>query len=265
MDYGGFHLCLGTLFALKGIPIAYLAPPKLWAWGRFRAPLLKSFHPILGVLFPFEVEFYRELGFEEVIHVGHPVAELLKLPRKEPRFRLYLLPGSRPQEWRAHLPLLLTMVPTLRRYPLQLTLGIPPHLKDLPLPPLPREVERKFIATPEEYQDGALAIAASGTVNLELAALGIPHVIFYNPHPVTYLLGRVLVKLPWVNPVNLVAQKEILREFLGGEAQPHKMLPYVEELWEKREAMGEILRGVVTALHQPQGLKRFEERILAFL
>lgn len=265
VDYGGFHLLLGVLFARLRIPIAYLAPPKLWAWGRFRAYILKRFSPILGVLFPFEVEFYKKLGLKEVIFVGHPVAELLHLKVDERNQRFYLLPGSRPQEWKAHLPLLLEFIPEIRSYGLVPTLGVPLHLKDLVLSEIPPSVEWKLITHPEDYHDGALAIAASGTVNLELAALGIPHLVIYKPHPLTLCIGKRLVYLPWINPVNLVAGREVIPEFLGNEAKKAKMLPYLEKLWQNRSTLSQTLRGIVEQLYAPEGLKEFQERILSLM
>jgi lipid-A-disaccharide synthase len=265
VDYGGFHLILGRLFRRAGIPIAYLAPPKLWAWGKFRLPHLQALQPILGVLFPFEKDFYLNLGWKEVFFVGHPVAELLEVEKDPSPHRFYLLPGSRPQEWKAHLPFLLQFLPFIRSTGLIPTFGIPHHLSDsdLLLPSI--EAEIKIINSPEDYGDGVMAIAASGTVNLELAALGIPHLVFYKPHPLTLWMGRRLVNLRWLNPVNLLAGREILPEFIGEEATISKMIPYLERIIRHSEAIKDELRSAIFVLKNSQGFNAFRERFLAVI
>jgi lipid-A-disaccharide synthase len=267
VDYGGFHLILGQFFRRAMIPIFYLSPPKIWAWGRFRHRFLKALKPVLGVLFPFEMDFYREMGFHEVFFVGHPVADLLGIPEDPFSHRFYLLPGSRPQEWKAHLPLLLEFLPFIRSTGLTPTLGVPYHLdlKDLPLSIPIEGVEVKRIHSPRDYRDGVVAIAASGTVNLELAALGIPHVVFYKPHPFTLRIGRHLVKVPWLNPVNLVAGREILREFLGERAIPLEMIPYLKEIFHRYETIKGELKSVISLLKNPEGFRAFQERLLEVL
>lgn len=253
VDYGEFHLRLGKRLKRLGIPVFYLGPPKLWAWGEFRIARLKAAADRVGVLFGFEVAFYRSHGID-AMHVGHPAAAWLDYPRPAVRDKLLLLPGSRPSELNAHLAPLLAAVARLPRdFPLVPLLGLAPTL---PKPKLPRSVGLRRITSPADFADGAVALAASGTVNLELAALGVAQAAIYVVHPLTYALGYALVRTPWLNPVNIAARAPVLPELRQDQVCGERLAAMAVALAANRSRHAARAEAVLRKLRRDDGMAR---------
>lgn len=255
VDYGEFHMRLGAQLRARGIPVFHLAPPKLWAWGAWRTRRLKKSADAVGVLFPFEQAFYEARSIRAV-HVGHP-AGALTLDAPATGNALLLLPGSRRSEWNAHLPLLVEAADRLRG-----PLGLRPVLGRAPGMPAftpPSWLELRDIASPTDFSDAALALAASGTVNLELGAQAIPQVVVYRVHPLTAAIGRRLVRLPYVNPLDLCAGRELVPELLQEAASVDRLTAAAEAVWARRSEIGTESRRVVAGLHRPDGLREAAE------
>jgi lipid-A-disaccharide synthase len=251
VDYGEFHMRLGVRLRRLGIPVFHLAPPKLWAWGAWRTRRLLASADAVGVLFPFEAAFYRDRGIRAV-HVGHPIGALTH-GEAAAGDTLLLLPGSRPGEWRRHLDLVVAAAAVLRaRLPLHPVLGRAPGM---PHTPLPEWLAVRDVRGPAGFRDGALALAASGTVNLELAALGVPQVVFYRTHPLTAAIGRRLVRLPYVNPLNINAGRDVVPELLQEAATVDALVAAAEDVWHRRQTVAAESRRVLATLDRPAGLR----------
>jgi lipid-A-disaccharide synthase len=183
------------------------------------------------VLFPFETDFYRGHGVR-VAHVGHPlVDEVPRLPQAWDAgapapgpFRLALLPGSRESEVRALLPVLLRATRLLQReLPVEACLIQAPGL---PAELFRAEIERQGVAVDlvqakarfAAIAGAHLAVCASGTATLEVGLLGTPQVVVYRLSAWSYLLGLLLVRLPYVSLVNLVLQRRAAPELLQRRA-----------------------------------------------
>lgn len=259
VDYGEFHMRLGKQLRALNIPVFHLAPPKIWAWGHWRIRRLQQSADAVGVLFPFERTFYERYEIPAV-EVGHPVAELLDQPPGRGD-ELWLLPGSRPSEWRRHVDLMVAAADRLRdRLPLRPILGRAPGLGYRPS--LPAWLEVRDVTGATDFAHAGLALAASGTVNLELAALGIPQVVVYRTHPLTGLIGLLLVRLPWINPLNLCADEAVVPELLLHRARPRTVADAAESVWSRRDEVRNRSRETVRTLRRPQGLQAAAERIL---
>jgi lipid-A-disaccharide synthase len=261
VSYGGVHIPLGMHLRKKGVQVAFLSPPQVWAWGRFRIPFLRKSADLFGVLFPFEESFYRRYGFP-VVSVGHPAYSLHSLSSSH-RDRFYLLPGSRPHEVLSHLPFFSRLVPYLHRFPYKLTLGIAFHLKDLLRKEISLfkkthpEVEVVYIEDPSAFRDGAVAVAVSGTVTVELMVLKVPTVVLYRPHRVTYWAGKKLLKVPWISLVNHLAGKVVLKEVVDPIPSPRGVVTYVEEILSRKEEFEKICDELIPLLSQEEGKRRF--------
>ncbi len=213
-----------------GIPVIYYISPQVWAWRRGRVKTLKRLVDKMIVIFPFEEPIYQKAGVP-VSFVGHPLLDIVKTEVDPNRARSRLLngssgpliamvPGSRSQEIEMLLPvmaqaglILLRRFPQIRFFlPLAQTVSrcrVETILKESGL-----EVE---IVTKEPYAARAaadLAIVSSGTATLETAILGIPMLIGYRMHALSYFLARIFVKLPYFGLANLVAGEKIAPEFL---------------------------------------------------
>ncbi|RMF16239.1 MAG: hypothetical protein D6761_06640 [Candidatus Dadabacteria bacterium] len=250
VDFGAWHMQLGQRLRRQQIPVFHLAPPKLWAWGTWRARTLQRSADAVGVLFPFEVPFYERLGLE-VVHVGHPAAAHHVV--RGDASRLLLLPGSRPAEVAAHLPIMLKATEKLAtRAGLRRTLCLPPNVQ--PPQPLPGDVELRRVHGPEAFGDGAIAVAASGTVNIELAALGIPFVACYRMAETTFRVGMPLVRVRWLNPVNLSAGNLVVEELVQDAMTALNLERALSRTWERRAAISTELEHVAASLRRPDGL-----------
>lgn len=243
VDYPDFNLLLAAAARKLGIPVFYYISPQVWAWRQGRVRKIKRLVDRLAVILPFEQKFYRERGME-VDFVGHPLVDELAgaaataagdwkaahgLEPGDERLIIGLLPGSRRREIAVMLPLFLAAARILARgrQPVPIFL--------LPLAPgLDREIlaagglalyRDLDIRISEHDRHGMMAacdavMAASGTVTLELALLGVPMVAAYRVSSFTYLVGRLLVDVPHTTLVNLVAGREVIPEFIQDRAEP---------------------------------------------
>lgn len=263
VDYGEFHMRLGKRLRALGIKVFHLAPPKLWAWGAWRVKRLCQSADAVGVLFPFEQKFYEAHGLN-AIHVGHPAVEIQR-DSSAAADKLLLLPGSRPGEIAAHHDLLLagSLEPArqsgLKRvYCLAQGQSLPTGAK------LPTDVELRVIAGPNDYRDGALAAAASGTVNIELAALGIPHVVVYRTSPASFALAKRLIQTDWANPVNIAAGHALVEEFMQDTATPHNLAGALGRAWRQRQRLSQNLTAFAATLKNSAGLQNAWQHCLSW-
>jgi len=238
IDYPDFNLRLAARAHAYGVPVIYYISPQVWAWRRGRIAALRRIVRRIIVIFPFEEEMYRRAGVP-VSYVGHPLVDQVRpaIKREEMRAALginsgqiliALLPGSRRSEIGRILPVLFE---TRRRLSAELrlrwALALAPGLR---IEDLPEEVGRADSAI--EILSGRtydvlgacdLALTASGTATLECAILGVPMLVVYRLHPVTWQIARRIVHVPHVAMANLIAGDRIVPEFLQDEAEPRRL------------------------------------------
>lgn len=243
IDFPDFNLRLAAELKKRGVRVVYYVSPQVWAWRRGRIKTIAQVVDRMLVLFPFEVEFYQRHGVK-VIHVGHPlVDEVPQLPSAWERgedelsgpFRLALLPGSRVSEIEALLPVMLAAVKRLAEdLPVEVRLirapSVPRELleEEIELSGLPVRIvsENRFAAVANSH----LALCASGTATLEVGLLGTPMVMLYRLGRWTYLLARLMVRLPFVSLVNLVLEKKVIPELLQSDATPRRIAAEAEQI-----------------------------------
>ncbi len=226
-DSPDFHLRLARKLHRQGIPVFYLVAPQVWAWRRGRLPGMRRTLRHVLCIFPFEEDFFRGYGLPAT-YIGHPLAGLVKpaLSRAEffrkhrlppGRPLIAVLPGSRRGEAARHLPSLLDGVGYLYRdqaasfiLPASATTGV-------------GFFQERIGGAPIQVIDGEnwdaiahadLALAASGTVTVEAALLGTPMVTFYEVAAASWLLGRLLVRVPFFSMVNLIAGRAVVPELM---------------------------------------------------
>jgi lipid-A-disaccharide synthase len=258
VDFPDFNLRLARALKARGVPVIYYISPQVWAWRRRRVRTIARVVDLMLVLFPFEVELYRRAGVA-VVHVGHPlVDEVPRLPAAwdlgapAGPFRLALLPGSRVSEVEALLPVMLAAVRRLaEELPVEALLirapTIPEGMIDeaIELAGLPVRVvaEDRFAAIAGSH----LALCASGTATLEVGLLGTPMVMLYRLGCWTWLLARLLVRLPYVSLVNLVLGRRVVPELLQGAASAERIAREAEQILidgRERDAMRSALAEV---------------------
>ena len=233
IDYPGFNLRLARRAQRAGIPVTYYISPQLWAWKEGRIATIRRYVDQLLVIFPFEVEWYRQRGVQAQF-VGHPILEepqpdisreayLSGLGLDPASPVLTLFPGSRQQELERHLGLFSAAAGLMRGAlpELQVVLGLASGLNPNRLPARLPEGTIVTAGRPRlalRYADAA--IVASGTSTVEGAVWGVPMVVVYRVAPFSWWLGRRLIKLPYVSMVNILAGEEVVPEFLQQQALP---------------------------------------------
>jgi lipid-A-disaccharide synthase len=226
-DSPDFHLRVARRLKAMGVPVVYLVAPQVWAWRKGRIPLMRRTISRLLCIFPFEEAFFRKNGIAAE-YIGHPLAgqirprleksEFFRKHRLAPNRQLVtVLPGSRKGEAARHLPALVEAVERIYRQqathfllPASETTGAAFFRERIGRAPI-QVIEGE---TWEAIAHADLALAASGTVTIEAALAGTPMITFYKVNAVSWLLGRLLVRVPFYSMVNLVAERAIVPELM---------------------------------------------------
>lgn len=284
VDFPDFNLRLARRAFRLGIPVVYFISPQVWAWRAGRIRSIAKFVQRLLVIFPFEEKFYRERGVE-ALYVGHPLLDRLTatpsmdearrcLELEGPAPVLGLLPGSRVGELARHLPLLLSSARQLmKRHPgLRVIIAV---ADGLPLDLIESYVNQEAISarvvrgrTYEIMAASDLILVASGTATLEAAIIGTPMVIVYRLAFLSWLLGRLLIRVPYIGMVNLVAGRRVVPELIQFHATPERITAEAHRLLlsaEHRLRMRQELQQVRDRLGPPGALGRTVDAILECL
>ncbi|MBV8846980.1 MAG: lipid-A-disaccharide synthase [Bryobacterales bacterium] len=224
-DSPDFHVRVAKRLRREKVPVVYLIAPQAWAWREGRVKTMRATVSRLLCIFPFEEEFFNKRGVLAT-YIGHPLASVVKpsLSREEfdarfgfaPSERLLaLLPGSRHGEVARHLPVVIEAAEAIQReHSITPVLALPPGFGASLNTPGMRTIEGQ---TWDVLARCELALAASGTVTVEAALLGVPMVTFYRVNPLSWTLGRWLVKAPFLTMVNLVAGRRVVPELIQHE------------------------------------------------
>ncbi len=284
IDFPDFNLLLARTAHRLGIPVCYFISPQIWAWRRGRIRTIRRVVKKMLVLFPFEETLYREAGVN-VTFVGHPLLDALgSVPSREVCRTalgvpdhvpvLGLLPGSRQAEVRRHLPILLAAASLLAatRRDLRLLLGLAspldPHTVEAAVAASGLQVTILSGRSYEVMRAADLLLAVSGTVTLEAAILGTPMIITYRLGALSWLLGRLLVRVRFIGLPNLVANDEIVPELIQFDATPERLAIVAKEILESPERqrrMRGALAEVRARLGMPGATERAAREVLALL
>jgi lipid-A-disaccharide synthase len=258
-DSPDFHLRLARRLKKRGIPVVYLIAPQAWAWREGRVRTLKATVDRLLCIFPFEEEFFASRGVP-TSYLGHPLARIVQpsMPRAEffqkigfnpDRRLIVLLPGSRHGEVERHMPALLDAVRLIReRQDVDFLLALPPGFgadqASFWEPARAASIQVKEGLAWDGLAYAHLALAASGTVTIEAALLGTPLVTFYRVNALSWLLGRRLVRAPFLSMVNLVAGRRIAPELIQDEMTGERIAAEAIRLLEDEAARSEMRAGL---------------------
>ena len=231
-DSPDFHLRLAKKLRRQGVPVVYLIAPQAWAWRQSRVRTMRRTINRLLCIFPFEEAFFRQHGVPATF-IGHPLARIVKpsLTRAEfcEKFGfstddriVALLPGSRHGEVARHMPYLLDAAARIEaRTKVRFILALPPGFgaETATFWKRSRAASIQVIEgfTWDCLAQAEVALAASGTVTIEAALLGTPMVTFYRVNALSWILGRWMVRAPFLSMANLVAGRPVVPELIQGE------------------------------------------------
>ncbi len=240
VDYGGFNLKFMELLQkeIPNIDIFYYIPPKVWVWGEKRVNKLRKASHIV-VIFPWEVEFYKKHGID-VIYYGNPFLDKYqKICNRGSK--ILLLPGSRKKEVQNLLSTMTEVIDSLPNESFVLKLAEEKQLKWSNLD-LKKYSNLEIVSSgtlEEAARDCKYFIAASGTVILELALLGIPGVVLYKIDWLSGVIGKYLLKLKYVSLPNLALDKEVYKELLQKECNKKNILKALKKLEDNKDYFDE--------------------------
>jgi len=280
VDYPGFNLRLAKALHRENPPpaIIYYVSPQVWAWKAGRARTMERVLERLLVIFPFEVAWFaRHAPNLKTKWVGHPLAgrwmDQGKTQAPDGSSCIALLPGSRPKEIARHWPVLLETAAQIvqeQRNVRFVSLATGPEMR--------QQLEAEWARFPKsgvslDIVSGqsltllnrcTMAIVASGTATLECAVAGLPMLVIYKTSWFTYLLGRLVVKLPYLSMVNVLAGEKVVPEFLQGDATPPRLtMAALRILRNPRgtEQMVRRIREVAAQLGGPGAAERAAEEV----
>ncbi|MDA8169597.1 MAG: lipid-A-disaccharide synthase [Nitrospiraceae bacterium] len=242
IDFPDFNFKAAAELKKRGVKILYYVSPQIWAWRADRIKKMARLVDKMALILPFEQEIYRKAGIPSEF-VGHPVLDEIagfsgKTVEKEGREKiLALLPGSRPSELKRHLPLMADVLRMFKREFPEWGFRIPlaPNLKTDSFNGQLRALRDEGAVIKKENALKVLsfcdaAVIASGTATLQAAFLERPFTVVYRLSPITFMLGRLLVKVKHVSLVNILSGREAVREFLQKDARPENVMAELRRL-----------------------------------
>ena len=258
IDYPGFNLRMAAFAKKRGLKVFYYISPKVWAWNQKRALKIKKNVDRMFVIFPFEVDFYKKYDYD-VTYVGNPLMDAIEDFTPDPDFIrknklnekkiIALLPGSRKQEVTGTLDTMLSIQTSFPDYEFVIAAvtSLPGSLyeKYQKLP----NVTVVFEATYDLLSVAQAALVTSGTATLETALFGVPEVVCYRTSVVSYAIAKSLIRVPYISLVNLIMEKESVRELIQNEFSTKHL---IEEL--RAILPGKAKR--LTVLHDYKVLKK---------
>jgi len=254
IDSPAFNWRVARQMKKRGIPVVYYVAPQFWAWRQGRVRLIRSYIDKALVIFPFEEKFYRDRGVDATF-VGHPLAELpqpaidrnnyaAQFALNTAKHWVTLMPGSRVKEVRMNLPTILEAAAQLGDG-YEFLLPVAPTLDRTFLQSLIRPQNITFV--PESLpalSHSRAGIIASGTATVEAAMMRTPFVMVYRVSPLTYLLGKPRVKVPYFAMVNLIAGEQVVPELVQHDFRAASIVAELSKIIPDGAARNRILEGL---------------------
>jgi len=243
IDYPGFNLRMARYAKKLGIRVYYYISPKFWAWREGRVKGIKKYVDRLYIIFPFEKAFYKRHDYA-VTFLGNPLIDHVETWRStapdresiiaslglDSRPVIALLSGSRLQEVSKMLPVMASVAPGFPDY--QFVVAAMDHLPA----GLYEEITRSYpvrVINGRTYDLMAVAEAAlvtSGTATLEAALFDVPQVVCYRTSSLTYTLGKRFIKVRFLSLVNLIMEREVVRELIQNDLNRKKLHSELQDI-----------------------------------
>ncbi|HLP13974.1 MAG TPA: lipid-A-disaccharide synthase [Flavobacteriales bacterium] len=253
VDYPGFNLRIAEKIKPLNVKIFYYISPQVWAWKQNRVHKIKKLVNKMFVILPFEKPFYKKFDFD-VEFVGHPLLDAIEQFRQtnsgdfrkkndiDDRKIIALLPGSRKQEILVKLPLMLSVIDKFSDY----------HFVVAAAPSLPLEFYDQFkipqkvsIVSGQTYallNNSYAALVTSGTATLETALFNVPEVVCYKGSTVSYQIAKRLIKVKYISLVNLIADKEVVKELIQADLNPINIEAELKKITQNEANRTRLLR-----------------------
>lgn len=283
VDYPGFNMKLAKLAHDKGIPVVSYIAPSAWAWHKSRAKKVAKIVDKVACIFPFEYDVYKEAG-AKVEFVGHPLVDIVKpsmsvedaeafAGKREGHKLILLMPGSRLMEIEKMLPTLLAAAKLIKKQLPEVDF-VMPRAGTIPKSMLEEKIKVSGVDVKitegnnyDLFSVADLALATSGTVTLEAALCGLGSVIVYRTNPLTYLIAKMVVSIPYIGLPNIVAGRSVVPELIQNDFTPEKVAQEALHLLESERncQLKRDLAYVKERLGKPGAVDRVAELVLSFV
>jgi lipid-A-disaccharide synthase len=276
IDFPEFNLKLAKQAQKAGIPVLYYVSPQVWAWRRGRVKKIARVVDRLAAIFPFEPEYYRGQDIE-VEYVGNPLLDELQVSKPRVAFLqqyqlgpektvVGLFPGSRENELKYILGTILDSAQVIAKAKpeVQFLLPVAATLDKTMIQDRVDKVGLPITLIEENIYNIANAcdavIAVSGTVTLQTALVGTPMAIIYRLSPLSYAIGKRLIKVPHIGLANIVAGKGVVKEFIQNDAHAENVAGEILRLLEDPNYRKEVCQGLAL-IQARMGKKGCSERV----
>lgn len=242
IDYPGFNIPIAAFAKKHAFQTVYYISPQVWAWKEGRVKKIKASVDKMLVILPFEKEFYKKWDFT-VEYVGHPLVEVIEesrnttpgndrpLKKNTDKPLVALLPGSRKQEVRIKLPVMLAVV---KHFPdCRFAVAQAPGLEDAFIEAFTSKFSNVDTVKGDTYgllKEADAALVTSGTATLETALFGVPEVVCYKGSRISYLIAKRLIRVPYISLVNLIMGKEVVKELIQDDMNEENLVTELKKI-----------------------------------
>jgi lipid-A-disaccharide synthase len=244
IDYPGFNLRIAKWAKNKGLKVIYYISPQVWAWKENRVKMMKHCIDKMLVILPFEKDYFKNKWNWEVEYVGHPLVDVVESyepgvgSQESEKKIIALLPGSRKQEIMKKLPVMLEVSRDFPAY--QFIVAKAPGIEDDVYNELLKPYANVSAVSGKTYDllmKAKAALVTSGTATLETALFGVPEVVCYKGSFLSYQIGKRLVKVKYISLVNLIMNKQVVKELIQSDCTAANLSIELKELFgnEKRK------------------------------
>ncbi|MCH7402759.1 lipid-A-disaccharide synthase [Belliella kenyensis] len=251
VDYGGFNMKIAKFAKLHQIPVHYYIPPKVWAWNQKRALKIKAYVDQVYCILPFEIPFFEKYGVT-AHYVGNPLLDELRAFKPHDFFHqknelsyqpiIALLPGSRSQELNNMMRVMIELVNDFPNAQFIIA-GVRNLNADLYQPAIDAGIKVIFDQTYDLLHHANAAVVTSGTATLETALFRVPQVVVYKTSGLSYAIAKNLIRVPYISLVNLIADKEVVKELIQGDFDKSNLSQELNKILTDTVYRGEMLQG----------------------
>lgn len=256
IDYPGFNMRIAEWAKKLGIKVVYYISPQVWAWKEKRVAKLKRDVDKMLVILPFEQAFYEKWNYK-VTYVGHPLIEVVADEKAKPisaplsdKPIIALLPGSRSQEIKAKLPVMLRMIPYFPQY--EFIIAQASAQPDSMYAELMGGNNVKMVKsdTYNLLRQSAAALVTSGTATLETALFGVPEVVCYKGNAISFWLAKKLVSIKYISLVNLIMDKPVVKELIQQDLNEDMLKTALNDLLNNQARKQELQKDYAELWHK---------------
>ncbi len=251
IDYPGFNLRIAKWAKKNNFFVNFYIAPQIWAWKESRINIIRKYIDRLYVILPFEKNYFENKHNYKVKYLGHPIMDsiknfnntdnkksfLVKNKIDDNRKIIAILPGSRKQEIRKILKIMLNVIGNFSDY--QFIIAGVPNIKKNFYQSIIKDFDVKMVEnqTYDLLSNSSAALVTSGTATLETALFKVPQVVCYKTSLISFFLAKIFVKIKYISLVNLIVNREIIKELVQSRCTKNNIINELTQVLKRRNAL----------------------------